>query len=78
MRNKDKNPTPSQIRNKMLRIQKKMNDCDSMLKSLPDYVQENIRQYHGEGYTLQHCLRWGYQAAENLAEDAKLISKEDD
>ena len=78
MRNKDKNPTPSQIRMKMKRIQKKMSDCDAILQSLPEYVQENILDYHGEDYTLQHCLRWGEQAAENLAEDAKLISKEED
>ncbi|MBD7970265.1 hypothetical protein [Paenibacillus gallinarum] len=34
--------------------------------ALQNETQENIKDYHNENHSLNHCIRWGAQASDEL------------
>jgi hypothetical protein len=43
------------------------------LSTLPQGLQEEIMNYHNGDSTIQHCVRWGLQASEEILEDSKKV-----
>ena len=65
--------TPSQLKRKMEQIRKHFDKCEDILNTIPNGLQEELHQYHGENYGLLHAIRWGLQASEELRDDAKKV-----
>jgi len=68
--------TASEFKKKIKQINQHFNKIEDLLNSLPEGLQEGIREYHNEEATLQHCTRWGLQASEEILEDTKKVYKE--
>lgn len=51
-------------------ILKCMQEAQAAFNRLSDVEQHQCLDFHNEGSSLNHCLRWGEQAAEELLEDA--------
>ena len=52
-----------------------LSKAHDMFKELPDEVQVQMLDFHNEGTSLNHCLRWGDQACEDLVESAEAQAK---
>ncbi len=50
------------------KINKLFEKADELLSSLSNEEQERILQIHNENHSLNHCIRWGLQASEELVE----------
>jgi len=55
-------------KSKIKKINKMFNQMDTLLNELSPETQEQILNFHDEVYTLQHCIKWGLQASEDLLE----------
>lgn len=58
----------SQLKATLEQIAALLNQADNLYRSLPNSVTEAIHGIHNEAHTLDHCLRWGVQAAEECLE----------
>jgi hypothetical protein len=67
--------TPTQLKKKMERMRKLFDKAEDLLNTIPNGLQEELADYHNEEYSLQHCIRWGLQASEELRDNAKKIIK---
>ena len=47
-----------------------------LFNTLPREVQDEIYKYHNSAATLNHCLRWGPQAAEDIRKDWHTVVSE--
>ena len=56
---------------RMRKIQKKFDEIQTELSYCSNHEQSLIANFHTEGHTLQHCIRWGQQAAEELEAAAR-------
>jgi hypothetical protein len=65
--------TPAQLKKKMERMRKYFNKAEDLLNTIPNGLQEELADYHNECYSLQHCIRWGLQASEELRDNAKKV-----
>ena len=43
-----------------------LDEAETLLVSLSNETQENINDFHNENYSLNHCIRWGIQASDEL------------
>jgi hypothetical protein len=55
------------------KIEDLLTEAGQTLDSIPRGIQQAILYYHREPATLQHCLRWGLQAAKELREDWHVV-----
>src|SRR5690625_312568 len=51
------------VLDRMYGLFQKLEDC---LMSMDEESQKKISEFHSEHSTLQHCIRWGLQASEEL------------
>lgn len=51
------------------KINKLFEEADNLFSELSLNVQEAILDYHHENYSLNHCIRWGLQASEELTQE---------
>jgi hypothetical protein len=51
------------------KIEDLLNEAADLLDRIPPVIQQAIFDYHNETGTMQHCLRYGIQAAKELRED---------
>jgi len=70
--------TQSEFKKKITRINQHFNKIEDLLNSLPEGLQEEVREFHNEEATLQHCTRWGLQGSEEILEDSKSVYKRAD
>lgn len=54
---------------KLNEMNKLFNQLEDILLSMNQDTQEKILDYHGASGTLQHCIRWGLQASEELSNE---------
>ena len=51
----------------------KINDlfttAEDLFNQIPDEIQQSILKYHNDHATVQHCIRWGLQAASDIRKD---------
>ena len=47
--------------------------AEALFDEIPDSIQEAILNYHNETGSLNHCIRWGLQAAEEIREDWHMV-----
>lgn len=52
-------------------IQKLLAEAASKFNSMSNEAQNQILEFHNENSSLNHCLRWGEQACEELVEDCE-------
>lgn len=45
-----------------------MDKVENLFNELPQAVQNDMLEVHNADYSLNHCVRWGGQAAEELLE----------
>lgn len=55
-------------RNNLKKIKKLMSKVENLFNELPNTVQHNIWNVHNEDCSLNHCIRWGVQASDELLE----------
>ena len=55
-------------------IKRCMQEADNAFRTLSDSESHACWDFHNEGSSLNHCVRWGLQAAEDLDEALKLPS----
>ena len=48
-------------------------EATELFDKIPSSIQEAVRDYHNDPATLQHCLRWGLQAAKEIREDWHVV-----
>ena len=51
------------------RVEDILTEAGELLDKLPSAIQTAILNHHNDPATLQHCLRWGLQAAKEIRED---------
>jgi hypothetical protein len=51
------------------KIEYLLNQAGDLFDKIPPVIQQAIFDYHNETGTMQHCLRYGVQAAKELRED---------
>lgn len=51
------------------KIEKLLTKADALFNTIPTAIQQTIYDYHNEAGTIQHCLRWGLQAMEEIRND---------
>jgi len=56
------------VRKNLKKIQKLMNKAETLFNELPSTVQNDMLEVHSADYSLNHCIRWGVQAPEELLE----------
>jgi len=61
---------------KINQIEDLLKKASDILNEIPAEIQDVILNYHNEHATLQHCLRWGYTAAEEIREDWHTVVSE--
>jgi len=59
------------MKSELKEINKLFEQADELLNSLSNEEQENILNVHNEKHSLNHCIRWGLQASEELVEMAE-------
>lgn len=57
------------------RIQSLMTQVDAEFSSLSNSAKDEMLDYHAEGSTLNHCVRWGLNAVDELVADCDLPSE---
>lgn len=53
---------------KLKQIKKHLDDAESLFEEIGDADNQEIFNSHGEGHSLNHCIRWGAQACSELVE----------
>lgn len=56
-------------RNKVKRILSHLKKARDLLDGMSETNKEDILELHNTNYTLQHCLRWGVAAAEQVLDE---------
>lgn len=56
--------------NQVKEIESLLKKVDEIYNGLSDELQDDIRKMHNEGYSLDHCIRWGLQASEEIVDEA--------
>ena len=59
------------MKSELKEINKLFEQADELLNSLSNEEQENILNVHNEKHSLNHSIRWGLQASEELVEMAE-------
>lgn len=54
------------------KIKNLMGKVESLFNELPISVQNKMLEVHNPDYSINHCVRWGGQAAEELLEKRNL------
>lgn len=54
---------------KLNKMHKLFNQLEDILLSMNEETQDKILNYHNETGSIQHCIRWGLQASEELVND---------
>jgi hypothetical protein len=44
-------------------------EAGRLFNTIPPGIQKEIREYHSEKYTMQHCIKHGLQAAADIREN---------
>jgi len=65
--------TPSEFKRRMKVINNLFQQLEKNLNALPQGLQEEILEYHNSDGTIQHCVRWGLQASEEILNDSKKV-----
>ncbi len=55
------------------KIEDKLSEATDLFDKLPTEIREAALRYHRDQATIQHCLRWGLQAAKELREDGHAV-----
>ena len=66
------------VRKNLKKISTLMQKTESLFNQLPNSVQNNMLEVHNPDYSVNHCVRWGEQAARELLEkhNFKTITKD--
>lgn len=66
------------VRKNLKKIKVLMDKAETLFLQLPISVQDNMLEVHNPDYSVNHCVRWGGQAAEQLLEkrNIKVITKD--
>jgi len=66
------------VRKNIKKIKNLMDKSEKLFNELPISVQDNMLEVHNPDYSLNHCVRWGGQSAEQLLEkdNIKKITKD--
>jgi len=54
------------VRKNLKKIKVLMDKVETLFNELPSQVQNDILQVHEADASLNHCIRWGVQASEEL------------
>jgi hypothetical protein len=54
------------VRKNLNKIKKLMNKVETLFNELPNQVQNDMLEVHNPDYSLNHAVRWGVQASEEL------------
>jgi len=57
------------VRKNLKKIKSLMDKVETLFNELPNGVQHNMLEIHNSECSLNHCVRWGGQAAEELLEE---------
>ena len=57
----------SEFKKEMKKIEKCLNKAHDLFNNLPTGLQDEVYDIHNSENSLNHCLRWGLQAAEELS-----------
>ena len=68
--------TKSDLNPKLLQIKKHFDKIEKIFNKLPNGMQDIILQQHNSDGSLNHCIRWGQQASEELCQISDKILKE--
>lgn len=55
-----------ETRKLLVQIYSKQEEIETLFNKISAEDQDNIYEFHAENYSLNHCIRWGLQASENL------------
>lgn len=69
-------PSSKQEADNLKKIHEKFEEIETLLFEMSLQAQKQILDFHHEGYTLQHCTRWGLQASEELLREVGKIDGE--
>jgi len=58
-----------QAYNRIERIEEGFKTMLHSLEDTPAEIRQAFTDYHNEKHTLEHCIRWGLQAAKEIRED---------
>lgn len=66
------------VRKNLKKIKMLMDKAESLFNELPNSVQNNMLEVHNPDYSVNHCVRWGGQSAEQLLEkrNMKIITQD--
>lgn len=66
------------VRKNLKKIKSLLYKAEALFLQLPNSVQDNMLEVHNPDYSVNHCVRWGGQAAEQLLEkrNMKVITKD--
>lgn len=53
------------------KINKLFDEAENIFNTISNETQDNILQYHNSQYSLNHAIRWGLQASDDLIENSK-------
>jgi len=65
--------THGEFKKRIKTINNLFQQLEKNLNSLPQGLQEEIQDYHNSDGTIQHCVRWGLQASEEILNDSKKV-----
>lgn len=65
--------THGEFKKRVETINKLFQQIENKLYELPQGLQEEIINYHNSEGTIQHCVRWGLQASQEILADSKKI-----
>ena len=68
--------TPSEVKKELIKIKNHLDKADEIFTDLPNGMKEIIYEFHHSDNSLNHCLRWGTTAVNELLESVKTITKE--
>ena len=66
----------SEFNPKLAQIKKHFDKIEEIFNRLPNGMKDIIYEQHAEGYSLNHCLRWGQQATEELIDTSTVLIRE--
>lgn len=56
----------------LLKIKEQLDYIGELFDSLTPEAKDQFRRFHIEFYSLNHCLRWGREAVQELSESASI------
>ena len=56
-------------RDAVSKIEDLLNKASDLFNTIPEDIRAAILDYHNVNGSLNHCLRWGLQAAEDIRKD---------